>query len=196
MSFLLNASKIWPFSPDESTQFVRVKNNVANITNRKILIRRELAQPHEDGMYLIGAYGGELRKVKPTGDWNYPDVDLLEPNFQNLKPYSSLSVDVRNAMMPFLKAAYDSSGMLNLGMEKAYQNGYNELPLQFDYPFKVSPEFCVHAKYLEIIFQTFRDIPQLLITKEDRDGAPLIIGVNWKTCALVSTSRSRYGQYV
>ena len=192
MSLLLNASKIWSVYSDESTQYVRVKNNVANITNRQALIRFVLPVQKTAGMYNINMYG-ELKEVNlPVKDlMQYPDVDLMESHFTALKTICSLTQEVRHHLIEICRAISHRCANAVITYDRIKQPSYyheEQAPVEFLYPFNMNPEIHINARYLEIVLLTFKDYPMLYVGRhsEPDKKSPLVIAYDWGNCAYIA----------
>jgi hypothetical protein len=184
MSKLINASKIWAVRCDENTKYVCVKKDVANLTNREVVIRVDVGPGYKTGLYNITMNGGLTRVI--VDKFGYPDIDLLEPNWEEVKTACKLSREMRDEMVKLCRAAKLENDLVTLSKDGMYVRSYPNQPITFQYPFGVYPEVTVNPSYLEIALTTFREYSILAISREPRTTAPLIVGTDWGNCALLA----------
>jgi len=192
MNDYINASKIWPMCPDPGLSVVRVKNGVANITNRKVLIRMSVPQGTPNGLYNIGMYG-ELKQIVHNNVWDYPDVDLLEPDFNALKTPCHLLPQVREHLIMFCRNAFAHGCNIVIERDRVTAQHLEGLYL---HPFNLNNSITINARYLEIVLVTFKAHHVLYLARENKENSPLIVGIDWGTSALIMPERRGYGSNV
>lgn len=185
---LISASKIWTTYSDESMRYVRVKNNVANISNRQVLLRSVLPFPAEDGLYNIGMRGELIRANPDMGViTKYPDIDLLAHFFKDLKVRCSLDQNTRMSMLECIRLMSSREHAISISSNQMSPRwAYSEGEGNYLYPFNIEPAVSVNSKYLDVVFTAFADYPVLHVGKVEGEKNPLIIGVDWGNCALIS----------
>jgi hypothetical protein len=192
---MINATKIWNIFSDGHVRYVRVKDDVASITNRQVLIRKVLPPgTKEPGLYHVGIYNELKQAVVPPKDLlNYPDVDLLESFFSNLKPLCSLDIPVRNSLIDYARKINDMKDNIIISVDRMRPR-YAAEPA-FQYPFNLDPEILISAHYLEIVLLTFKDYPVLKVGRANGPESPLIIGLNWGSCAFIAPFSNQWNTH-
>lgn len=174
----------------ENYKFVRVLNGVANVTNGLVLIRRQVGIP--DGTYHIGMQG-ELVPVIHEYGLSYPDVELVKPPLDKLKPMCEIPKDVVTALVAFANEVIRLKGtiVLDKGGVFMLQNPAFNVAFPFNYPRQEE----VDSKHFLVAFMEMMQYSSVYLLQEIRHqnevpNTPLIIGRDWGHCALIFTKRS------
>lgn len=165
----------------ENLRYVRVWNNVATVTNKTVLIRTPVEMV--DGLYTL-SLSGSLDKV--AGYREYPDVELLRPAFEKLRPSCKMpKADVKGFSVWLQRAREANSSVL---MDKNGCCLRSEPGVRVDYPFGLPDEMLFNPTFLQLAFNSMKAYDGVYLAVEPdvvQKDRPLIIGLNWSACALV-----------
>ena len=173
-------------------QFIRVKGKTANITNGQALIRRFADAP--DGMYHVNIQGA-LVPAKCGYIFNYPDVELMRPPFETMRPCCEIPNNILGQMREFCAVCNQRSSsilMTSGGLTMATDDS-----VTFKYPFRVQDDIHLNSSALEIIIIEMLQYPMIYLLKEQDIGTdgtttPLIFGLDWGCCGIIMPNNGRY----
>jgi len=172
----------------EEIKVIAVSDNIANITNGSVLIRRPLNVP--SGFYYPGRYDDVVTAPHPEA--GYPDVKGLRPDFNNLQYLGTID---RNCIATMVKACQEAmegstedehgnTEVLGVTLEDnvIYSNKKQRYPTPLkDFPYKV----VVNPLYLDIVLKEMLNYPSSKVLVEKARSKPLVFGQNWNQCALI-----------
>lgn len=178
--------------------FVRVWDGVGSITNGRVLLRTEINVPN--GFYQVAVNGDLIVAGGHKGIENpYPDVESIAPPFTSLKPFCQMNRDTVGLLMNFAEEARRRDHTVVFDRAEAYSVQWGrktkqpEESLVFPYPFGIpGEEVFINALYLKLALIEMLRYDWVCIAKEPRtlrDETPLVIGRNWKQCALIMTAK-------
>jgi len=163
-------------------KFVRVIRNVATITNGKLMIRSPV--PEKDGLYVITSTNS-LTPTKTT--WiNYPDVELVRPPFESMRPFCTLKNTVVHDMVNFAEQVRRVDGYIVIDHEWMCMRQKPEFHIK--YPFKVSGDpITLSPNYLKLALIEMLRYDFVYMSREESldKQTPLVFGHRWDTCSLV-----------
>jgi len=184
-----NLGKIIAGCDNESLQIFRVRDGVMNVTNGYMLARRQVQL--KDGTYRPNR-DGTVSPVQYRG-FGYPDVDLMRPAYETLKPFCSLDRAVRSEMHKICLAAKERDGRVTIEAGGFYAEEDEERFGGFSYRFCVPYPISLSPNYLMIALVELHQYENVFLLKED-ESAPLILGRDWGACCMIQPMvRSEYG---
>jgi hypothetical protein len=174
----------------DSLKYVRVLNQVATITNGKIILRCPINYPN--GFYYVGEKE-PLVYATPPSYFTYPDIESAETQLKAMKPFCNLTREVIGPMITFLEGVrkldgsviFDKSGMMMRQDTRQY----------FQYPFNLeTDEVHLSPLYLKLALVEMLRYDCVVLSRErqiERE-TPLFFGLDWQRCTLVMPMKSGY----
>jgi len=167
--------------------------NVASIINRGMIVRCPV--PHPEGFYTINS-NNELSKLDYEQSLslyrNTKDVETLRPEFERLDSTPPFTKEDCAGFIEFLNHVRqeNKNHLILLGHEAAFLIHRQDVWYKFPYPLPVKGDgqvFC--AYHLKLAFTEMLRYDYVFIGRDNRFGTsdymPLVIGLDWSTCALV-----------
>jgi hypothetical protein len=163
---------------------------VANIASETVLLRTIIPDNIAAGAYILAK---EVSKSPPRSHWSgYPDVDLVQPDFQELGTLNPVMADksVCGAFVTWCQAVRGAMGQVVITKDCAYMRQNNTH--RFPFPFGLADDAIVHPEHLIHAFKEAQRYEAVYITRQrsTERNMPLVIGFNWNSCILVSTQSS------
>jgi hypothetical protein len=200
-----NASKLFAMELTEARmKYVMVHDKVANLTNGKLLLRRRVNAPN--GLYDINA-DGSLSPANVAEHTSYPNVLTLEQAVnqatdQTRGIYVHVSPPIPSEALGMLKAMCDAivtrSGDLILSREAAWMEQDPTVNMMFGFGLptdtKVNPKLLAIA-LVEMAQYSFVYLKQEIRPKDKEPSTPLILGLDWGSCALIMPIAQRSYSY-
>jgi hypothetical protein len=186
------ATKIFAQCEKEHLKAVRVLNGIANITNMSILIRRNIGGAIPDGFYNVGL-GGALSPVHFIQNHKgYPDLEPFNPGAK-ATPLCVLKHEFILHLLGTVQQIRDLDGTVVIYKNVLYMKQDNKIGIEFE--FNMPEPMCLSPYYLEAVLTEMLQYPevQMLRVLDKVDGeieTPVLIGVSWDCCGLISPRRS------
>ena len=182
-----NIARTLAYGTRDDLRCIRVLNQTLNATNGHILIRRPVDAP--DGLYKINLRGELVPLGVPEGNGllnNYPDLELIKPAFDTMKPLCTIPREVVGNINIRLKDAdSEQCSMSDAGL-------FTDLETpSLGFPFNLPTRVFLNKVYLSIIMTEMMQYEAICLLREIRptDGeflrTPLVFGLNWGSCALI-----------
>lgn len=194
---LTNASKLLVDGDCKSEfQFVRVINKTANIFNGPVLLRRHVDIP--DGFYDINI-DGSLSLVRYPYGTGYPDMGAVKPPFKEMAPSCLINSSEIGKMKAVADEVFKKRGTLVIDKDSMFCEEDRSVGLA--YPFKLTFPIRLNPRHFSIIMlemlqypqiKFLRDVPTGLTQEPENVVTPLVIGVDWGSCALIKPHRGYY----
>lgn len=180
----------------ENLRFVRVTNQVANITNGIILIRYHL--PHlPDGFYIISDTGAITGAASSSTRWmSYPDTATCMPSFSNMAACAPIPATVVSELVSFVEFVRQSQlgerymqphyilmtreGLIS-SSDPQVRFGLNLQNLPTGNELRFSP-FQLKLALIEML-----RYPDMVVSQDAMGGgeSPVVFGKDWGHCVLV-----------
>lgn len=191
-----NATKLFAMCTRDHLKVVRVIGGTANITNGHVLLRRKVSAP--DGVYDVNM-DGSLSPTTYEYGMQYPDLEMIRPPFEKMAPYCQIPHDVIGQLIKLCQEAQRIRG--DLVIEKGgvfmYQNPNINMPFSFNLPKSV----MVNPKYFEVALIEMLQYPFVYLLQQEKKStdsegfkAPLVLGMDWGSCALIMPMNSDYDE--
>lgn len=186
------ATKIFAQCEKEHLKAVRVLNGIANITNMSILIRRNIGGAIPDGFYNVGL-GGVLSPVHFIQNHRgYPDLEPFNPGAK-ATPLCVLKNEFILHLLSLVQEIRDLDGTVVIEKSSIYMQQNKHIGMAYEFnmpePMHISP-YYLEAVLTEML--QYSEV-QMLRVLEKKDGdleTPVLIGVSWDCCGLISPRRS------
>lgn len=176
---------------DAALQYVRIINKTANITNGRAILRRFVDLP--DGVYNVNLDGSLSPTQYPHG-FSYPDIELVKPPLNRMRPSCSIDRSVMGAVKHLCDEVVQRRGSVILGKDAIFMEQNREVG--FKYPFNLEDPIRLNPKYLSVVMVEMCQYPEVLVLREHREvkpgdalTTPLVIGRDWGSCALIMPLR-------
>ena len=172
-------------------KLVRVRGNVASLTNGRILLRSPLECP--DGFYSIS--GTNHLVVNEKKIWmGYPDVEQARPSFQTMKPLCQISQEVCGQLVQFCEMVRNRRGNIAINKDGGYL--VQDTSLAYRFPFNLKEEVLVGPQQLKLALTEMLRYDFVYMSMEKSEDPeetnPLVFGHDWSRCALVMPLQGRY----
>lgn len=206
--FLENWKRVMATAPT-IMKMVRVIGGVASITNGRLLLRCQTGADVADGFYkMVGTnnrlipitefdHGRVWSRSSNYGYWGnnmvmYPDIEQFNPRFETLSPFCEIDKPLMKTMMAICEHIRRLDGNLLLGDNylTMRQKPHEDLTLTFNFSIPNGDEYMIDPEELKLALVEMMRYDRVFLTRKESDvSQPLILGLNWGQCALISTDK-------